>query len=192
MRAPKIIEIPSKYQQLQCNEDGMRCLNYIREFYKDNPYGFERCATSLIEMMDTNFVDFERTRPWRDGGRDAIGHYAIRTGGKVNASLKIDCALEAKCYSPNNSVGVRQMSRLISRIRYRQFGIMTTTSYVHPQAYSEVVDGHPILIVTAADIAAILRNNSINAGNIVDWMGTLENSSHIVEYVKKFNDMVNK
>ncbi len=50
------------------------------------------------------------------------------------------------------------MSRLISRIRYRQFGIMITTSYVDKQAYQEVVDdGHPILIVTATDIAGILR-----------------------------------
>lgn len=27
-------------------------------------------------------------------------------------------------------------------------------------------DGHPILIVTAADIASILRNNAINSFNI--------------------------
>lgn len=90
--------------------------------------------------MDSNFVDFSLTRPWRDGGRDALGFYSISTGGKVNASLKIDCALEAKCYSPNNGVGVKEMSRLISRIRYRQFGIMITTSYVDKQAYQEVVE----------------------------------------------------
>ena len=60
---------------------------------------------------------------------DAIGHYMIKTGGKANYPLKIDCALEAKCYSKNNGVGVKLMSRLISRIRYRQFGIMVTTSY---------------------------------------------------------------
>lgn len=63
------------------------------------------------------------------------------------------------------------MSRLISRIRYRQFGILVTTSYVDNQAYSEVVeDGHPILIVTASDIATILRKNSISPGNINLWL----------------------
>lgn len=78
--------------------------------------------------------------------------------------MKIDCALEAKCYSTDTAVRVRQMSRLICRIRYRTFGILITTSYVDNQAYNEVVeDGHPILIVTASDIAGILRNNAINS-----------------------------
>lgn len=59
------------------------------------------------------------------------------------------------------------MSMLISRIRYRQFGVLITTSYVDGQAYNEVVeDGHPILIVTVADIAGILRSNAINSTNI--------------------------
>ena len=125
--------------------------------------------------MDENFIGFSLTRPWRDGGRDAIGYYSISTGGKANYPLKIDCALEAKCYSADNSVGVKQMSRLISRIRYRQFGILVTTSYVHSQAYEEVVeDGHPILIVTASDIAGILRNNGINSENIFCWLEQID------------------
>ncbi len=66
------------------------------------------------------------------------------------------------------------MSRLISRIRYRQFGIMVTTSYVDSQAYKEVIeDGHPILIVTASDIGTILRNSAITTGNITSWLGSL-------------------
>ena len=134
------------------------------------------------------------TRPWRDGGRDAIGHYAITQGGKVNSPLKIDCALEAKCYGQNNAVGVRQMSRLISRIRYRQFGIMLTTSYVDKQAYSEVVeDGHPILIVTASDVASILRHNSINSSNIDYYLKSIdEENEYLIEkqLVKPFNGLM--
>ncbi len=177
LQAPKMFSVPSKYDQLQSDEEGNRCLSIIRAYYKDNPYGFEGCATDIISKMDGNFIDFSLTRPWRDGGRDAIGYYSISTGGKANYPLKIDCALEAKCYSPDTAVHVRQMSRLISRIRYRQFGIMLTTSYVDKQAYSEVVeDGHPILIVTASDIAAILRNNAINSSNIDAWLKSIENS----------------
>lgn len=124
--------------------------------------------------MDTRFVGFDLTRPWRDGGRDALGYYVIGTGGKANHPLRIDCALEAKCYGQKNAVGVRQMSRLISRIRYRQFGIIVTTSFVDSQAYKEVVeDGHPILIVTASDIGTILRNNSINTSNVNSWLSSL-------------------
>lgn len=175
LKAPRIITIPDKYAQLQSDAEGRACLAYIRSHYKKNPYGFEACAASLVEMMDQNFVDFTLTKPWRDGGRDAMGYYSIKQGGKANYPLKIDCALEARCYAEDNSVGVRQMSRLISRIRYRQFGIMLTTSFVDKQAYGEVVeDGHPILIVTASDIAGILRHNSINQSNIADYLAAVD------------------
>ena len=177
LKAPKIHLIPSKYNQLQSDIEGNRCLDYIRNYYKDNPYGFELCATEIIKKMDSNFENFILTRPWRDGGRDAIGEYIISNKSKANYPLKIDCALEAKCYAPDTSVRVKQMSRLISRIRYRQFGIMITTSYVDSQAYKEVVeDGHPILIVTAADIANILRHNSIRSDNISNWIKNIESN----------------
>lgn len=167
LKAKKILDIPTRYDQLQSDEEGTRCLDAIRSQYKTDPFGFERCAIDLVSKMDNRFVAFDLTRPWRDGGRDALGYYAIGSGGKANRPLRIDCALEAKCYGIKNSVGVRQMSRLISRIRYRQFGIMVTTSYVDSQAYKEVVeDGHPILIVTASDIGTILRNNAITSENI--------------------------
>ena len=172
--AKKLPQIPTKYDQLQSDNEGNVCLNQIRSYYKDNPYGFELCAKDIIEKMDNKFQDFSLTRPWRDGGRDALGYYVIGSGGKANYPLRIDCALEAKCYSPNISVGVRQMSRLISRIRYRQFGIMITTSYVDKQAYQEVIeDGHPILIVTASDIAHVLRRNAITSQNVHEWLDSL-------------------
>ena len=66
------------------------------------------------------------------------------------------------------------MSRLISRIRYRQFGILVTTSFVDNQAYGEIIeDGHPILIVTASDIALILRNNAITSQNVNLWLDSI-------------------
>ena len=171
LKAPRIYKIPTKYEQLQCSEDGNNCLNIIRTHYKDNPTGFEACAVEIAKMMDNNFGAFNLTRPWRDGGRDAIGYYSISSGKNSNLPLKIDCALEAKCYNTTNSVGVKNMSRLISRIRYRQFGILVTTSYVDKQAYEEVADdGHPILIITAADISYILGRNMIDSSKIEDWL----------------------
>ncbi len=192
LKAPKIVRIPSKYDQLQSDMEGNKCLEFIRNHYKDNSHGFEACATNIISKMDSNFIDFSLTRPWRDGGRDAIGYYSISTGGKTNYPLKIDCALEAKCYATNNAVRVREMSRLISRIRYRQFGVMLTTSYVDNQAYKEVVeDGHPILIVTASDIAGILRNNAINSSNVDAWLDSVDKSSSRLEaYYTRLRDRV--
>jgi len=178
LKAPKIFKVPTKYEQLQSDIEGKNCLCSIRAYYKENPYGFEACATQIIEKMDSNFVDFSLTRPWRDGGRDAVGFYSISTGGKFNYPLKIDCALEAKCYSENVAVGVKAMSRLISRIKYRQFGILITTSYVDNQAYKEVIeDGHPILIVTASDITGLLRKNAINTSNINEWLVSIDKTT---------------
>lgn len=176
LKAPKILKIPNKNEQLfKTDEEGIRCIEFIREHYNAFPQGFEECATNIISKMDQNFVEFSLTRPWRDGGRDAIGRYSIHTGGNVNHPLIVDCALEAKCYGVNRGVGVREMSRLISRIRYRQFGIMITTGFVDTQAYSEVIeDGHPILIVTASDIAGILRRNSITISNIDRWLNSVD------------------
>ena len=175
--AKKLPKVPDKYAQLQSDNEGMLCLEKIRDHYKNNAYGFERCAQDLLLKMDEHFQDFDLTRPWRDGGRDALGYYVIGGGRKANYPLRIDCALEAKCYAKDNSVGVKEMSRLISRIRYRQFGVMMTTSYVHKQAYEEVItDGHPILIVSASDIAQILRSNSIMSDGIDEWLDILDHS----------------
>ena len=122
-------------------------------------------------------------------------YYVIGSGGKANYPLKIDCALEAKCYSENISVGVRQMSRLISRIRHRQFGIMLTTSFVDKQAYQEVIeDGHPILIVSASDIAYILRRNSITSSNILEWFMVLDeaDTTRMVRRIQAYNEMASR
>ena len=94
------------------------------------------------------------TRPSRDGGRDAIGQYAI---GPAADPIRLDFALEAKCYKPGNSVGVKELARLISRIKHREFGVLVTTSYVNEQAYKEVRDdGHHIIIIAGADLVATL------------------------------------
>jgi hypothetical protein len=86
----------------------------------------------------------------------------LLTIGSGEASIAIDFALEAKCYSASNSVGVREMSRLISRLRHRQFGILVTTSYLDRQAYREIKeDRHPIIVVSAVDIVGILKKSGI-------------------------------
>lgn len=171
--APSMKTIPDKLDQIQMDSEGLRSLSRIRELCKkDNYVSFEACATNIVSMMDSNLVNFVLTRPWRDGGRDAIGDYLIsQKNNSSNPPLRLDCSLEAKCYDwTKQGVGVHEMSRLISRLRYRQFGIMVTTSYVAQQAYEEVVeDRQPILIVTATDIASTLRRNQITPGDIDSW-----------------------
>ena len=76
---------------------------------------------------------------------------------------------EAKCYQPPgfgqraNIVGVKDVARLISRIRHRQFGVLVTTSVIGDQAYKEVrEDRHPIIFLVAKDITDILTINGFN------------------------------
>lgn len=70
-----------------------------------------------------------------------------------------------------NTVGVREVSRLISRIRHRQFGVLVTTSAVARQAYEEVrEDRHPIIFLSGKDIAEILTANGFNTRELVSGL----------------------
>jgi len=69
---------------------------------------------------------------------------------------------------PLNTVGVKDVARLISRIRNRQFGALVTTSVVARQAYQEVrADDHPIVIISGRDIAEILISRGFQSCELV-------------------------
>ena len=72
-------------------------------------------------------------------------------------------------------MGVKETSRLISRLRQRQFGVIVTTSYVATQAYKELrADNHPVIIIAAADIARILRRRGMaTKPAILEWIGNV-------------------
>ena len=80
--------------------------------------------------------------------------------------------MEAKCYDPQNSNGVKLTSRLISRLKNRQFGYFITTSFVAPQAYNEIIDdNHPVIIYAGRDIAKILIQQGYNSeSKVLEWL----------------------
>ena len=50
-----------------------------------------------------------------------------------------------------------ELSRLISRLHHRRFGILVTPSFLGHEAYQELrSDRHPVVVIAGADIAAIL------------------------------------
>jgi hypothetical protein len=117
-------------------------------------------------MHDHRVLVDEITRGVVDGGRDAVGRYLL---GLSDDPVYAQFSLEAKCYQPGldgksiNRIGVKEVSRLISRIRHRQLGVLVTTSVVHKQAYQEVrEDRHPIVFITGRDIAEILIKSGYN------------------------------
>lgn len=155
LMAPPTTQHRTRAEQLPLDPEGMGLLNTLWTYFRDEPVRFERCAVELFRFSVPGLENVDVTRPTRDGGRDALGQLAV---GPASDPIRLDFALEAKCYEPGNSVGVREMSRLISRIKHREFGVMVTTSYVHEQAYREIrEDGHPIVVFSGADIVNTLR-----------------------------------
>lgn len=145
-------------EQLPTATEDLAVLKAVYERFREDPFGFEGCAALLWRMHHgPDVTDLELTRPSVDGGRDALGHLRI---GPVSDPIRLDFALEAKCYEPGgkNQVGVKDLARLISRLRHRQFGVLVTTNTVGRQAYMEVrSDEHPVVIISGRDIVDILR-----------------------------------
>lgn len=158
--APPTTQHRSRTDQLPADASSRRLLDVLHGHFAGRPTDFEPCAAELFRMQAPAVESMEITRASRDGGRDAIGRYAI---GPLADRMRLDFALEAKCYRSDNAVGVREVSRLISRLRHRQFGVLVTTSYVDTQAYKEIrQDGHPVVILSGVDIVAILKTAGLN------------------------------
>lgn len=173
LQAERTKDHRGKDEQMPSTAQQEAVLETVYSHFKDRPTDFEYAAAALFELMDSNVGSYEITRRSRDGGRDATGTYIIEPAiGSEGDSLTVEFALEAKCYGPDSSVTVRDTSRLISRLRHRQFGVLVTTSYVHNQTYKEIKqDGHPVLILSGGDIAKILIGNGLNTeGQVTNWL----------------------
>ena len=156
-------------EQTPANKTHKALLSTIRERCAEDPWLFERVAAEIWKMNCPVPVEYELTRRFRDGGRDATGWMLL---GPASDHIKVSFALEAKHYAEGNSVGVRETSRLISRIKQREFGVFVTTSAVGKQAYTEIRDdGHPIVVISGRDICEILAQNGITTpGSCDDWL----------------------
>lgn len=155
--APRTTEYRSARAQLPLTKADSEIVECIHAHFAERPRAFEYCAGVLARLMIPDIVTLDVTRPSRDGGRDAVGKMRIGSGP---SAIIVDFALEAKCYALTGSVGVREMSRLISRLRHRQFGILVTTGTLNLQAYKEIKeDQHPIIVIAACDIVQLLRRH---------------------------------
>jgi hypothetical protein len=156
LRAPRTIEWRTLADQEPRTARDKALVAAVYEHFQDDPYAFEACAISLWQMLAKESVDFiEGTRRSVDGGRDAIGRYAL---GPNDDPIYLDFSLEAKCYAPGTRANVRDTNRLISRLRHRQFGVFVTTGCVGRQAYQELrEDAHPVVVICGRDIAELLK-----------------------------------
>lgn len=158
--APPTITIRSREEQQPLPAD-RPLLELVRQHFQGREYEFEQFAADLWRMSQPNVDRVDVTRPWRDGGRDAVGDYLL---GPASDPVAVEFALEAKCYSFDNGVGVRETSRLISRLRHRQFGVLVTTSHLDRQAYREIrEDAHPVVVLAGRDIVDILKSKGYDS-----------------------------
>ena len=143
-------------------ERQMPILNAVYEHFSADPIRFEYFAADTWVALDQHVSGIDVTRPSRDGGRDAVGSYAV---GPPTDPIKMHFALEAKCFAPRGAgVSTKMVSRLISRIKHREFGVLVTTAHIGPQPYQEVrSDGHPIIFVTGRDIVESLANRGLRS-----------------------------
>ncbi len=172
LASSRSIEHRKRVEQLPNDPAERAMIAAIHGHFADDAHGFEHCAAALVRMALPAVAMLDVTRPSRDGGRDALGKIKIGDGP---GAILVDFALEAKCYGPENSVGVKATARLISRLRHRQFGILVTTSWLNEQAYQELKeDQHPVMVIAAVDIVAILKRHAIS--DVVKVKGWLQSS----------------
>ena len=181
--------IRSQEEQTPNTPTAIAILETVWTYFKEAPHAFEAFAARIFQMHDSRVIVDQLTRASVDGGRDAVGRYLL---GLVDDPVYAEFSLEAKCYSPPinggiaNTVGVKEVSRLISRIRHREFGVLVTTSVVGRQAYEEVRrDGHPIIFFSGKDISNVLIKSGLNTPELV--RNFLQ-----AEFPMKSSDAVNK
>lgn len=164
--APRNTVVRSKEEQLPKPED-MGLVRAVHKHFALDTVGFESFAAEMWVQSDPHVTSVEVTRPSRDGGRDAIGEYRL---GPAADPVKLQFALEAKCYDPDGGgVGVKQVMRLISRIRHRQFGVFVTTAFIHKQSYEEVrEDEHPVVFLSGRDIVGVLHRMGMSDSPAVE------------------------
>lgn len=164
-----MVEFRTPHDQRPQNSQDDALVRAVYEYFEPDPYRFEACAIELWKMTAREAVTVTATRRSRDSGRDAYGTLGI---GPAGDRIHLDFSLEAKCYRPDRGCGVRDTSRLISRLRHRQFGVFVTTSFVGPDPYREIrEDGHPLVILAGRDIAELLKQHGMATEQAVkDWL----------------------
>jgi hypothetical protein len=169
LEAPRTVEFRTVAEQTPEAAD-RPLIDAIYQHYSPQPHRFEACAMELWRMLAKEAVtDMTPTPPSSDGGRDAFGRYSL---GPEADRIELDFSLEAKCYAPGHGAGVKETSRLISRIRHREFGVFVTTSHVGLQAYRELrEDRQPVVVICGRDIVELLKRQGISTMAAIDsWL----------------------
>ncbi len=161
----------TKNEQLPQTEQEKKVLKSLSFL---TPYEFEVACKEILQMLNNNFVNLDTTPRSKDRGRDIVGFFKL---GLPGTEIFLEVIGEVKKWKAG--IGVKPMSRLISRLKHRDLGIFLTTSYFNEQVQKEIhEDRHPILLISGGDIAKILISNELggnNKGNRLDkWVESIK------------------
>tara|TARA_A100001037_G_C15030657_1_gene580749 strand:- start:763 stop:1167 length:405 start_codon:yes stop_codon:yes gene_type:complete len=119
------------------------------------PGEFENAIVRVFQDMAKTSMASHTIRPTRqvrDGGFDFEGEMELLPP----LDYKIPVKGEVKRW--NNSVGVKEVSRLVARLRRGEFGVFVTTSYFTKACQQEVLhDGYPVELVHGLRLVKMMR-----------------------------------
>ena len=153
LKCKKTISPRRKIEQLPATPEEKIVLKKLKEF---TPREFEFAAKEILEIFEPDkFINLEVTPKVKDKGRDIVGFYKI---GTLGSDLHLRVIGEVKRWDEEGKgVGVKPMSRLISRLKHRDLGVFITTTHFDKQVQVEILeDGHPILLLSGGDLVKIL------------------------------------
>jgi hypothetical protein len=153
-------------EQLPKDDARKALLFKIYRYFSSVASQFEYFAADIFRMSDSRTVVEGVNRNTIDGGYEASGQYTM---GLASDPIHVGFTLEGKCYNPGfghrkrKSVGIKETSRLISRLKNRRIGVIVTTSVIAEQAYHEArAEKHPVIFLCGTDIVDILCDRGVN------------------------------
>jgi hypothetical protein len=165
-----------KLEQLPQNKLENSVLKYLFDNLSDRE--FEYASAELVKLVDPCFRDLLVTRASRDGGRDVIGSYYL---GHEEHQIRLSAFVEAKKWKLDSAIGVKQVMRLISRLKHRDIGVFITTSFFDPQVQKELLeDGHPVMLISGGDIARLLiKSDLADDSALKSWVDSVKHRAAI-------------
>jgi hypothetical protein len=134
-------------------------LDLVYQHFKDRPDDFEQFAADLWRVSEPNVDKIDVTRPWRDGGRDAIGKTCL-----------VPMPTPLPSSSPWRPSARAHQQRRRERDKPTHLAapappIRRPGHYPLPryQAYREIrEDGHPVVVLAGRDVIERLKDRGLD------------------------------
>lgn len=149
-------------------------LDYIKNNLTDRE--FEFACPEILKILDANFKGLYVTPRTKDKGRDVIGKYYL---GHLGHQIILDVSIEAKHWK--GAVGVKPMTRLISRLKRSDIGIFITTSHFAKQVQEELIeDNRPVMLICGGDIARLLIKSDLSRPELLkNWINLIKEKAEL-------------